>query len=266
MKKIEAVIFDWAGTTIDFGSMAPVQAFIRAFEKFGVTPTIQEVREPMGKLKWDHIHEMMKMPRIAQEWKKMHGCDWTKSDVDDVYRASESAILEILPDYAQVKPYVPEALDELRNRGIKIGSTTGYTDEMMEIVAARAKENGYAPDACFTPNSVGNMGRPYPYMVFRNLETLGVSSVNAAIKVGDTLADIREGKNAGMISVGVIEGSSVMGLSQEEYDKMLPQERITLEDKTRLIYIENGADYVIQNFSELNKLILHVESGTDMFQ
>ena len=41
-------------------------------------------------------------------------------------------------------------------------------------------------------------------MIFRNLEELGVSSVNTAIKVGDTVADIKEGKNAGMISVGII--------------------------------------------------------------
>lgn len=47
MKKMEAVIFDWAGTTVDYGSFAPVQAFIEAFKKFGVTPTHAEVREPM---------------------------------------------------------------------------------------------------------------------------------------------------------------------------------------------------------------------------
>ena len=67
MKKIEAVIFDWAGTTVDFGSTAPVQAFIEAFGKFGIAPTLEEVREPMGMPKWDHIHKMMQMDRIAGE-------------------------------------------------------------------------------------------------------------------------------------------------------------------------------------------------------
>ena len=96
MKKIEAVIFDWAGTTVDFGSFAPVQAFIRAFEEFGITPTIEEVREPMGMLKWNHIHTMMQMPRIKKEWATRHGRDWTKEDVDAVYQKSESCIMEIL--------------------------------------------------------------------------------------------------------------------------------------------------------------------------
>ena len=259
MKKIEAVIFDWAGTTVDFGSMAPVQAFIRAFEKFGITPELEEVRGPMGKLKWDHIHEMLHMSRIRKEWKRVHGRDWDREDVDQVYRVSEEAILEILPDYAGVKPYVFQAVASLRERGIKIGSTTGYTDQMMEIVSEAARKNGYAPDACFTPNSVGDRGRPFPYMIFRNLEALGVSSVEAAVKVGDTLADIREGKNAGMISVGVVEGSSLMGLSEEEYKGLCPKERLALEEKTRKLYLEDGADYVIQNFSELEDLILDLE-------
>ena len=47
MKKIKAVIFDWAGTTVDFGCMAPVQAFVEVFKEFGIEPTMEEVREPM---------------------------------------------------------------------------------------------------------------------------------------------------------------------------------------------------------------------------
>lgn len=160
MRKIEAVILDWAGTAVDFGSQAPVQAFVEGFRQFGITPTSEEVREPMGMLKWDHIHTMMQMPRIRQMWQEVHGRDWTRSDVDAVYTASEAAILKILPDFAEPKPYVLDAVEQLRERGIKIGSTTGYTDEMMELVTAAAREQGYAPDAMFTPNSVENKGRP----------------------------------------------------------------------------------------------------------
>ena len=64
MKKIKAVIFDWAGTTVDFGCMAPVQAFVEVFKEFGIEPTMEEVREPMGMLKIDHIRTMLKMERI----------------------------------------------------------------------------------------------------------------------------------------------------------------------------------------------------------
>lgn len=260
MKKIEAVIFDWAGTTVDYGSFAPVQAFVEAFQSFGITPTIAEVREPMGMLKWNHIHTMMQMPRITEQWKAVYGRMWEKEDVDAIYEKSESAIFDILDQFSTPKPYVLDAIRELRSRGIKIGSTTGYTDEMMKIVMPAAEAQGYAPDAMFTPNAVNNMGRPYPYMVFKNLEALGISSVRSAIKVGDTAADIREGKNAGMISVGIIEGSSVMGYTEAEYHGLPVEEKATQIQRVREFYQGCGADYVIRNMSELPGLIAKIEA------
>ncbi|MDD6069829.1 MAG: phosphonoacetaldehyde hydrolase, partial [Clostridiales bacterium] len=163
-RKIEAVIFDWAGTTVDFGCFAPVQAFISAFEEFGITPTVEEVRKPMGMLKRDHIKTMMHMERIHGEWIKVHGSDFTEEDVDRVYEESETGILKILKDFAEPKPYTLDTVKKLREMGLKIGSTTGYTDEMMDIVVPLAKEKGYEPDCWFSPNAVSNMGRPYPYM------------------------------------------------------------------------------------------------------
>ena len=102
MKKIEAVIFDWAGTTVDYGCFAPVQAFIEAFKKFGIEPTVAEVREPMGMLKWDHIHTMMQMPRITEEWKCVHGRMWDTKDVDAIYERSEKAIFKILHNFSRI--------------------------------------------------------------------------------------------------------------------------------------------------------------------
>lgn len=259
MNKIEAVIFDWAGTTVDYGSFAPVQAFVEAFREFGITPTVAEVREPMGMLKWNHIHTMMQMPRITGEWMKVYGRMWTREDVDAIYEKSERAIFGILDQFSTPKPQVVETIAELRRRGIKIGSTTGYTDEMMEIVVPAAKAQGYAPDAYFTPNAVNNMGRPLPYMIFKNLETLGVTSVDAAIKVGDTAADIREGKNAGMISVGVIEGSSVMGLTREEYESLTEAEKQVHVQPVQEFYEACGADYVIRDLSQLPGLIDRIQ-------
>lgn len=259
MKKIEAVIFDWAGTTVDYGSFAPVEAFIEAFKAFGITPTVEEVREPMGMLKWDHIHTMMKMPRITEEWKKAHGRMWDKTDVDAIYDKSEKAIFGILDKFSTPKPFVLKAVEELRNRGIKIGSTTGYTIEMMDIVTKSAEKQGYKPDAWFCPNHTENKGRPYPYMVFKNLEALGISSVNATIKVGDTVADIKEGKNAGMISVGIIEGSSVMGYTQDEYEEFSSERKSLEAERVRKVYESCGADYVIKNMNELCDLIEKIE-------
>ena len=177
MKKWETVIFDWAGTTVDYGCFAPVQAFAEVFRHFGIEPTMEEVREPMGMLKRDHIRTMLKMPRINRLWTEKYGKAPNEENVEELYSIFEEMLMSILDQFAEVKPYVKETVESLRKKGIKIGSTTGYTDKMMKIVVEKAKENGYSPDAWVSPDSVGNVGRPYPYMIFRNMELLGVGSV-----------------------------------------------------------------------------------------
>ena len=48
----------------------------------------------------------------------------------------------------------------------------------MTVVTERAKEQGYEPDCWFSPDAVGGKGRPYPYMIFRNMEALGLSLIH----------------------------------------------------------------------------------------
>lgn len=253
--RFEAVIFDWAGTTVDYGCFAPVQAFVEVFKHFGIEPTMEEVRKPMGMLKRDHIKTMLSMDRIADLWKKKYGKDWDEQDVDQLYGLFEEKLLAILDQFAEVKPYVIETVEELRKRGIRIGSTTGYTDRMMTIVVPKAKENGYEPDAWFSPDSVESMGRPYPYMIYRNMEKFHVSSVDRVMKVGDTISDIREGKNAGVYTVGVIEGSSELALTQAEYEALDEQERTKRVADVKEKFLAAGADAVILNMQELIALL-----------
>ena len=253
--KYDGIIFDWAGTTVDYGCFAPVKAFIEAFEQFGITPTLEEVRKPMGMLKIDHVRTMLSMERISKAWEESQGRPWTEEDVKAVYELSESKIMEIVEHYADPKPYVTETVAKLREMGMKIGSTTGYTDEMMAVVAPKAKEQGYAPDCWFSPDSTGQKGRPYPYMVFRNMEALGLMDVTRVMKVGDTVADIKEGKNAGLTTVGIIEGSSVMGLTKEEYEALLPEQREEADEKARQIYLQAGADHVVRDIRGVLELV-----------
>ena len=220
MNKIEGVIFDWAGTTIDFGCFAPVNIFLKIFKEAGIEVTMDEAREPMGMLKRDHIKAMLKMLRIRKMWKEKYGRDFNEKDIDDLYGAFQPLLLSSLTEYTHPIPKVIETVKLLKENGIKIGSTTGYTDAMMEIVRSGSKEKGYEPDFWVTPDSTNCIGRPYPYMIFRNIETLGLSASWKVVKVGDTISDIKEGINAGVWSVGVVIGSSQMGLSYEEFNNL----------------------------------------------
>ncbi len=255
MCKIEAVIFDWAGTCVDYGCFAPVQAFKEAFLSIGIEATNDEVREPMGMLKIEHIKTMLEMPRIKQVFHDKYNRDYTMDDVNGIYKVFETKLMESIAQYTEVKPYVLETVKQLREKGIKIGSTTGYTDAMMSEVVASAKAQGYEPDCWFSPDSANGKGRPYPYMIFNNMQALDLNNVHKIIKVGDTTSDIKEGKHAGVISVGVLEGSSEMGLTQTEYEALDEQARKALLEKVEKRYRSVGADHVILNLSELDALI-----------
>lgn len=255
MSRIEAVIFDWAGTTVDYGCFAPVQAFVEVFKQFGIEPTVDEVREPMGMLKRDHIKTMLHMDRIHNLWLEKYSREVTEEDVENMYNLFEEKLMGILECFAKPKPYVLETIARLREMGLKIGSTTGYTDEMMSVVTREAKAAGYEPDTWFSPNSVGNVGRPFPFMVFKNMEALKITDVRNVVKVGDTVSDIKEGKNAGVISVGVLEGSSEMALTEEEYEQLTESEKEACLAKVTEVFKEAGADYVIRNMNNLVELI-----------
>ena len=253
--KYEAVIFDWAGTTVDYGCFAPVQAFMEIFKECGITPTMEETRKPMGMLKWDHIKTMLSMERIRDEFKRIHGRDFTDKDVDEMHEKFAASLMKILDQFSDPKDYVVETVAKLREAGLKIGSTTGYTDAMMDIVTKEAAKDGYEPDCWFSPDSTGHMGRPYPYMIFKNMEALQITGVDKVMKVGDTLSDIREGKNAGVFTVGIIEGSSEMGLTKAEYEALTAEEKEAKVQAVTKRYMDAGADAVVQDIRGVLELI-----------
>lgn len=255
MHKIEAVIFDWAGTTVDYGCFAPVEAFAEVFRHYGVEPTMEEIREPMGMLKIDHIRAMLAMPRIRGCWVEKYKSQPAEENVQQMYAIYEEKLLGILDQFADPKPDTIQAVDTLRSMGIRIGSTTGYTDKMMAIVVPEAKKRGYEPDCWFSPDSTGLKGRPYPYMIFRNMEALEIQDVRSVLKVGDTVSDIKEGKNAGVWSAGVAVGSSEMGLSAGEYQALPEQEKEAHYRKVEKTFREAGADFVFRDLKEMAEYI-----------
>lgn len=255
MNRIEAVIFDWAGTTVDYGCFAPVQAFKDAFNAYGMDPTFDQIREPMGMLKIDHIKTMLKMPTINETFKTKYNRDYTDDDVQKIYQLFEESLMNGIKKHTDIKPYVIETVEQLRQMNIKIGSTTGYTDMMMEPVLKSAQEQGYCPDCWYSPDATNHRGRPYPYMIFENMKTLNVESVKNIIKVGDTVSDIKEGVNAGVITIGVIEGSSTLGLTESEFNNLSQVKKEELIAKVKNTYLDAGANYVINNLSELVEIV-----------
>jgi len=232
--KVRAVIFDWAGTTVDYGCFAPTGVFIEVFRQKGINITEKEARGPMGMYKRDHIRAISQAPRVIEEWKRKHGTLCSEADIEDMFQSFIPMQISVIEKHSQIVPELPEALKIIRSKGLKIGSTTGYTSEMMKILTDSAAKQGYVPDAMVCASDVSE-GRPAPWMAFRNAELLGVYPMETIIKIGDTVADIREGVNAGMWSVGVISSSNEMGLTFEELTNLRPDEIKKKKDNAKRV-------------------------------
>ncbi|MHA4989026.1 phosphonoacetaldehyde hydrolase [Cetobacterium somerae] len=253
-KEIKAVIFDWAGTTVDYGCFAPLDVFVQVFKEVGIEITYEEARKPMGMLKIDHIKALLKMDRIHSLWLEKFNREYTMDDINSLYERFEEVLFASLENFAEPVPGILDLQKELRDRGIKIGSTTGYTKEMLDIVAPKAKTFGYCPDFRITSTEVP-AGRPFPYMIYQNMITLNVPSVSSVIKIGDTTVDMKEGKNAGVWAVGILKGGSELGLSQKEVETMDSAELKKLMDATAKRLYSAGADYVVEQVGDLPNII-----------
>ncbi|MDR0749327.1 MAG: phosphonoacetaldehyde hydrolase [Tannerellaceae bacterium] len=259
MKKIECIIMDWAGTAVDFGCFAPVGAFMKAFEEKGIRLTSEEIRLPMGKAKIEHIRALLEMERIRSQFAASYRREWNVDDVTEINKSFERNLFLTLAHYAVPIPGVVEAMNILREQGVKIGSTTGYTRAMMDIVQPEAAKRGYSADCCVTPDGLP-AGRPAPFMIFRNMINLNVQHADCVVKIGDTLEDIREGLHAKVHVVGVIMGSSELGLSADETEKLPPNELSKKMNAVGNRMLQAGAHHVLDSIEELPCLIHTINS------
>lgn len=251
MKKISCVIMDWAGTAVDFGCFAPLNAFLKVFsEEKGIDITYRQAREPMGLLKIDHIKAILSMPEVNAKFQARYNRAWNMDDVNEMYKSFEKHLFASLSNFTTPIPGVLDTMELLREQGIKIGSTTGYTQAMMDVVRPGAAAKGYVVDNLVTPDDVP-AGRPAPYMIYQNMIDLAVPSVDNVVKVGDTIADIKEGVNAKVWSIGLITGSNEMGLSEDEYKHRSVEELIPLKKEVRQRMLDAGAHFVLDNITEL---------------
>ena len=251
---IKSVVFDWAGTTIDYGCFAPLKAIWEIFHSKGIEISMEEIRRSMGLKKRDHIEKLMVLDEIRTQWIQKFGAPPNKTDIDEFYNLFESKLLKLLPYHCSLIPGVVEVMQALRKSGLKIGSCTGYTKEMMNIIVPLANQYGYSPDAFITSSDVP-VGRPSPFMCYKNAIELETYPMHCMVKVGDTITDIEEGLNAGMWTVAVILGSSELGLNQQEVQRM---DFNNLKDKVFKVFQrfkQARAHYILESIRELPDIV-----------
>lgn len=222
--RVKAVVFDWAGTVIDFGCCAPASVFRRIFDEKGLSITARQAREPMGLAKRDHIAAVLAMPEVRENWTEKFGQAPTESDIDALYDNFLPLQKEVLADHCDIIPGVVGLVETLRGRQIAIGGTTGYTRALMSAVTPAAAAQGYVPDAEICSDEV-RQGRPAPWMLFEIAQRTNVYPLSCVVKVDDTPVGIAAGHAAGAWTVAVTDTGNEMGLTLAEYEALSEAEK-----------------------------------------
>ncbi len=197
---IELVVFDMAGTTVnDEDSVSRcVQGALAARD---VMVTVADVNRVMGLPKPEALRILIgESPRR----------DALEGQIDDIYRdfvARSIRFYETDPSVREVSG-TEQTFRALQQAGIKVALNTGFNRAITQTILDRLGWSG-SPliDATICSDEVAR-GRPYPDMIQELMRRLGIDDPIKVAKVGDTPADLHEGKNAGCgLNVGVTEGT-----------------------------------------------------------
>lgn len=249
-QRYDLVIFDWAGTMVDFGCRAPVLALLEAFSRRGVALTEAQARRDMGKAKADHVRALLDEPSVAAAWTTAVGRAPTDADCAALIVELGPLMRDQAGHVATLIDGARETVDRLRAAGLKVASSTGYTREMMEPVLQRAAEQGYVPDHLVCSGET-LAGRPAPLMIYKACVELGVWPLSRVIKVDDSEAGVAEGRAAGCLSVGLAASGNGVGLSAKELAALPAEERARRVGAAGAALRAAGADLVIDSVADL---------------
>lgn len=260
---VRGVVFDWAGTIVDYGCFAPTEVFIEIFKRFGIHISTAEARAPMGGGKRDHLREILMTDAVKERWQQRHGPPPTEDDVSAMFAEFVPAQIEAVVRHADIIPATLETWAWLREQDIRIGSTTGYSSDIMQALLKPVADQELVPDCLVCADQVP-AGRPAPWMCFENARRLDVYPMAAMIKVGDTTPDIAEGLNAGMWTVGVVVTGNEMGLTEAAVKALSPEVYQRQRDAAAARLAQAGAHYIVDSVAELPAVVEEIQTRLEV--
>ena len=251
----DLVIFDWAGTMVDFGCEAPVKALIEAFNAEGVRLQEDTARRDMGKSKSDHVEALLADSAVAAAWQASHGRAPEHADIGLMMTHLEPLMRAQAAQAASLIPGALQTFEQLRAARIRVASSTGYTRDMLAPVLASAKAQGYVPEHVVCAGETPT-GRPSPLMIYKACAELGVWPLSRVVKVDDAAAGVAEGQAAGAFTVGVASGNA-LGLSRNALLALPLREQRARIDTACERLKRAGANVAIESVADLLPTLEH---------
>jgi len=250
---IRACIFDLGGTIVDRYSRTPFLSLKNSFQRRNIKIDDRLIFKDMGMHKLEHIQEILKDPYVCLDWMNKYGHVPNHGEEKEIYNDFNKIQKQNTIEYMDIIPETKKTLYYLRDKRIRTGVTTGFNKEIMDIVKNKLCDNKIYIDNYVSSTCLNRPARPHPYMIYENMEQLQIKNPKSVIKVDDTQIGIKEGKNAGCITVGVYKWSTYMkvydnyNLIGDEYDYKLSE--------SKKILSEANPDFLIKSLDELPRII-----------
>lgn len=255
----KGVVFDWAGTIVDFGSLAPMGAFVSLFARHGVDISIAQARVPMGLPKLEHIRMLGRMPEIDRGWIAHHGRPFNENDALALLLEFEPMSAAAALERSDFIPGFKDSLAWLQLKGIRVATTTGYTRKIMEPLIHKAQALGFTPDRVVCCDDVVR-SRPDPMGMQLCMQAMALQGLAAqVVKVDDTAPGLAEGLAAGCWTVGVAASGNALGWSLEQWQQAPVDERRVAVEVARAALLNAGAHEVIHSVADLPEVIQRLE-------
>ena len=190
----KAVLFDVIGTTVKEKDPETINnCFLKAFADNNVSADIQFFKANRGKDKLELIHLIL---------------NCTHQDIslaDTIYNSFTINVKNKIENFSRAQD-ADAIFNFLKQRSIKIGLGTGLSRDLFEKILTQVKWDKKLFDYIGISTEIGK-GRPHPDMIFDFMHALKIVNPAEVLKVGDTVADIQEGKNANVITAAILAGT-----------------------------------------------------------
>ena len=191
---IKAVLFDLIGTTVSETDPEIINnCFEKAFSDNNIPVDTSLIKKDRGKDKRLIITNVLKFQQLSL------------SHVQDIYTSFKKNVLTNINKFIENNG-AKEIFLYLQDRNIKLGIGTGLERDIFTEIFYRLNWNNIHFDYIGIGSETGR-GRPYPDMIFDMMNKLSVLDKGEFLKVGDTVADIEEGKNAKVLTAVILSGT-----------------------------------------------------------
>jgi phosphonatase-like hydrolase len=221
IRKFDFVLFDLIGTTVrdtDRGESLILDSFHKAIISNGFQVSIEEINQQRGKSKKEAIKILLEKFKLNNKL------------IDKIYNDFMGFLNSSINNFKEING-AGKLFEMLKGKGVKIGIGSGLP---LEFMLSLVRHVGWQLEMFEYIGSSENLGkgRPDPIMIFDSMAKLNIIIKEKVLKVGDTIVDIQEGKNAGVVTAGVLSGT---------------QGRETLE--------KHNPDYIFKDINGLLKII-----------